>query len=55
MSSNSGLYAEGHEPITMGDKGIVPPFGREVTIGDELGTVYGAFDSTRNVCSGFSQ
>ena len=40
MRNDSGLYAKGYEPIAMGDEVIIPPFHREVTVCDELGTLY---------------
>ena len=39
-----------YEPISVGDKGVIPPFGRELTIRDELGPVHRTFDRACNLC-----
>jgi hypothetical protein len=39
-----------NEPISVGDKGVIPPFRREFTIRDEFGPVHRTFDRACNLC-----
>jgi len=55
VSSNVEYMLKDYKPITMGDKWVVPPFNGKITVSDELGTVYGAFNSTCDLRSSFSQ